>query len=59
MNMTNADVIRSMSDEQLACLLAGEAYRIAQPVFEYVGHGFTEEFLIAIRLKWLRQPVEN
>ena len=55
--MTNADIIRSMSDEQLAGLLAHEVYRIGQPVFEYLGYGITEEVAYVTRLKWLKQPV--
>ena len=32
--MTNADVIRNMSDEQLACFLADEASRMTKPFFD-------------------------
>ena len=54
--MTNADRIRSMSDEELAVLLAHEPYRMAKPVFDMCGYGITEEFIVAQRLEWLKQP---
>ena len=57
--MTNADRIRSMSDEELAFLLAHETYRIAKPVFDMCGYGITEEFIFAQRLEWLQQPAER
>lgn len=56
--MTNADVIRSMSDEELAGLLAHETYRIGECIFEFLGYGITEEFIYALRLKWLKKEVE-
>lgn len=56
--MNNADKIRSMSDEELAVLLAHETYRMAKPVFDVCGYGITEEFIFAQRLKWLKQPAE-
>lgn len=55
---TNADRIRSMSDEELAVLLAHETYRMAKPVFDVCGYGITEEFIFAQRLEWLKQPAE-
>ena len=56
--MTNAQKIRSMSDEELAVLLAHETYRIAKPVFDTCGYGITEEFIFAQRLEWLQNPAE-
>lgn len=56
--MTNAQKIRSMSDEELAVLLAHETYRMAKPVFDKCGYGITEEFIFAQRLEWLKQPAE-
>ena len=56
--MNNADKIRSMSDEELAVLLAHETYRMAKPVFDTFGYGITEEFIFAQRLEWLKQPAE-
>ena len=56
--MTNADRIRAMTDEELAALLAHETYRIAEPYFQYIGLGITEEVCYCQRLNWLKQPVE-
>ena len=56
---TNAQKIRSMSDEELAVLLAHETYRMAKPVFDMCGYGITEEFIFAKRLEWLKQPAEE
>lgn len=55
--MTNADIIRSMSDEKLAWLLAHETFRVAEIVWQKQGYGFTEEFIYAKRLKWLKEEV--
>lgn len=55
---TNADLIRSMSDEELAVLLAHETYRMAKPLFDVCGYGITEEFIFSQRLEWLKQPAE-
>lgn len=52
--VTNADVIRSLSDEELAYFLAHETYRIGECIFEFLGYGITEEFVYALRLKWLK-----
>ena len=57
-SVNNADKIRSMSDEELAVLLAHETYRMAKPVFDMCGHGITEEFIFVQRLEWLQQPAE-
>ena len=56
--VTNADRVRSMSDEELAVLLAHETYRMAKPVFDMFGYGITEEFIFAKRLEWLKQTAE-
>lgn len=57
--LTNADRIRAMTDEELAALLAHETYRIAEPYFQYIGLGITEEVCFLQRLKWLKQTVEG
>lgn len=57
--MTNADRIRAMTDEELAALLAHETYRIAEPYFQYIGLGLTEEVCYFQRLKWLQQTAEG
>lgn len=57
--MTNADRIRSMSDEELAELLANETYRIAEPCFDAFGYGLEKQVIYAKRLEWLQQPAEK
>jgi hypothetical protein len=53
---TNADHIRSMTDEELAALLARETFRIAKPCFDAFGYGLEEQVIYAKRLVWLKQP---
>lgn len=57
--LSNADRIRSMSDEELAEFLAEEQYRIADIVFQNVGFGLVKQAIYARRLAWLKQPVEE
>ena len=56
---SNADVIRRMSDEELAEFLAEEQYRIANVVFQACGIGLEKQVIYARRLDWLRQTVEE
>lgn len=56
---TNADWVRSMSDEELASFLAHEKYRTAENVFKAIGFGITEEFLYFLWLRWLKKPAEE
>ena len=55
---TNADIIRDMTDEELAELLANETYRIAKPCFDAFGYGLEKHVIYVKRLKWLQQPTE-
>ena len=55
---TNADIIRDMTDEELAELLANETYRIAKPCFDAFGYGLEKQVIYVKRLKWLQQPTE-
>lgn len=57
--MTNADKIRSMSDDELAEFLAEEQLRIANIVFQAVGYGLEKQAIYARRLDWLQQPAEE
>lgn len=57
--ITNADRIRSMTDEELAELLANETYRIAEPCFDAFGYGLEKQVIYAKRLEWLQQPAEK
>ena len=57
--ITNADLIRAMSDEELAEMLANETYRIAKPCFDAFGYGLEKQVIYAKRLEWLKQPAEK
>lgn len=57
--MTNGDFLRSATDEQLAAFLASERYRIAKPVFDYIGYGIEPQALYAIQLAWVKQEMED
>ena len=57
--LSNADRIRSMSDEELAEFLAEEQYRIANVVFQAAGYGIEKQAIYARRLDWLQQPAEE
>lgn len=57
--VTNADRIRSMSDEELAEFLAEEQHRIANVVFQSAGYGLEKQVIYARRLDWLQQPAEE
>ena len=49
--ITDADRIRAMTDEELAELLANETYRIAKPCFDAFGYGLEKQMIYAKRLK--------
>lgn len=53
--LSNADIIRRMSDEELAEFLAEEQHRIASVVFQACGIGLEKQVIYARRLDWLRQ----
>lgn len=57
--MTNGDVIRSMTNEQLANFMAYEAMRLAKSVFDYFGFGVENQIVYLSRLTWLNQEIEN
>ena len=44
--LSNADRIRSMSDEELAEFLAEEQYRLADIVFQNVGFGLVKQAIM-------------
>lgn len=56
--MTNFEMLRSLSIEEMAAFLAHERYNLVKPVFEAAGHGITEEACFFILLKWLKQEME-
>lgn len=57
--MTNGDLIRSMTNEQLAEFMADEAIRIAKSVFDYFGWGVEKQIVYLSRLTWLNQEAGN
>lgn len=57
--MTNGDVIRSMTNEQLAGFMADESMSIAKSVFEYFGLGIEKQIVYLSRLTWLNQEIKN
>jgi hypothetical protein len=56
--MTYGDVLRAMSDEELAGILTAERMQIAKVIFEQIGVGVTEEYVFFKYLKMLRQEVK-
>ena len=57
--MTNGDLMRAMTNEQLAEFMADEAMRIAKSVFDYFGFGVEKQIVYLSRLTWLNQEVGN
>lgn len=55
--MTNFELIKNMSVEQLAAFLAHETYRIAYPAFQYFGVGICEQVIYARRKEWLLEEI--
>lgn len=53
--MTNGDVIRRMSNEQLATFLANERTRLARSVFERIGFGIESQIVYLSLLRWLNE----
>ena len=56
--MTNGDRFRSLTNEQIAAFIAHERWNMAKPVFEALGYGITEEFLLVKLLKWVNEECE-
>lgn len=57
--MTNGDLIRSASDEQLAEFMANDLFRIGKPIFDKIGYGIEMQAIYAKRLSWLKQEADN
>lgn len=57
--MTNGDLIRSASNEELAEFLADECFRLAKHVFDVCGYGIEKQVIYAKRLAWLNSEVEH
>lgn len=56
--MNNGDCVRNLNNKQLAEFMAAERYRIAKPLFDYLGYGITKEFLSITILNWLEEEVD-
>lgn len=56
--MDNGDMLRSMSNEQLAEFLVNERYRIIKPMFDFMGTGIEKQVVYAVILNWINQPCE-
>ena len=57
--MTNGDWVRSLTNEQIADLLAHESWKLGKVVFETVGVVITEEFIFMNLLKWVNEECEE
>lgn len=59
--MTNGDVIRSMTNEQLADFMANESTRIIEPIFCDLGIKIEiiNQLVCSLRLAWLNREIEN
>lgn len=56
--MTNGDVIRQMSNEQLADFLAGERERLARHIFRLCGLGVERQIVYLSIFQWLNQEAK-
>ena len=57
--MTNYDLIKAMSVEQMAIFLGDESYRIAKPIFDATGVGITPQVAYVLRKRWLESEVQD
>lgn len=57
--MTNGDVIRSMTNEELAVLLSCDLYDHIRDNNRDHSCGITFALVCALRLKWLKEEVEK
>ena len=56
--MDNGDMMRSLTNEQLAEFLANERYNLLKPVFDYLGYGIEKQVVYLKLLSWMNQPFE-
>lgn len=56
--MTNGDVLRAMSNEELAKFLAEERARLAKPIFDRLGFGIETQVMYAKILPWLNEEAD-
>ena len=57
--MTNYELLRSLSIEEMAKFLESETTRMAQPVYDLCGYGIHPQIIYARRLEWLKSEVEE
>lgn len=57
--MTNFEMLKELSVEQMAAFLAHERFNLVKPVFECAGYGITEEAVYFVFLRWLNQEMES
>ena len=57
--MTNYEVLKSLSIEEMACFLESETTRIAKLVFDLCGYGIHPQIIYQRRLEWLKSEAEN
>ena len=56
--MTNFEMLKDLTMEQMAAFLAHERFNLVKPIFEHFGYGITEEAVYFILLKWLNSEME-
>lgn len=54
--VTNGEIIRSMSNEELADFIAEQRFNMAKPVFDMVGFGLEKQVIYAVMLEWIKSP---
>ena len=57
--MTNYEIIKNMSLEEMACFLANETFRMAEPVFDFIGCGIEMQYFFVIKKQWLEEEVSE
>lgn len=57
--MTNYELLKSLTIEEMAAFLENETTRIAKPVFDLCGYGIHPQVIYARRLEWLKSEVTD
>ena len=57
--MTNFELLKSFTIEEMAIFLANESYRMAKPLYDIVGYGIHPQMIAARRLEWLESEVSD
>ena len=56
--MTNFEMLKLLSVEEMAMFLANETGRMAKPVFDLFGWGIHPQIIAQRRLEWLKSEVD-